>query len=720
MTDHPIYRSPKYLMAFFRWFCRPEIVEDIEGDLVEKFNSTARSSNEKKARWNTFWQVIFLLRPGIVKPIFKTKNKVSMRLLRYHLKIGWRILQRNRGFSIINIGGLALGMAVAMSIVLWITDELKYDRFHTSGKQVFKVMRHVYSGDEIQTSDRVTWNIANELKEDYPGVKHVAITSDKKEIVFKHKNNKIREDGFYATPSFFQMFSWQILAGDTSNPLSDPSSIFISESMAQRHFDSDGFELKHLLGQEIQHNIPDLSGLKIAGIFSDPPQQSSLQFDFILPISIYENRNRWLTNWNNSGPHMYVHTDEKADWQQISEDIVDIQNQHIEGFRSDLFLHPYETQHLYASFKNGKVEGGRIQYVRIFGLIALMIILIACINFMNLSTARSAQRSKEIGVRKTIGAGKASLIGQFIAEAIILTLIAFFAALLLVASAIPMLNSIAGKELSIANIDFTTWSIFGAIGLAAALLSASYPALYFSSISLNRLFQRNSSRTLEKSYLRRSLVVFQFVMSFLLIVGTLTIYQQIRFIQQKDLGFDRDHVIVMPLEGPAKESYQAFRTELLKQSGVEKVGAASETPIEIRSNTHQVNWSGKDPSSEISNRILSVDAHFAQALGMKIIQGSSFRDMPPDQTSDSYLINQKATEIMGFDDPIGEQLSFWGGEGPIVGVVKDFHMASFYEDIEPLVLWLRPQNISDLFIRTKPGQLQDAIKGLQDCSRSIQ
>ncbi len=635
-----------------------------------------------------------------------------MFMLKHHLLIGWRILWKNKGFSAINIGGLALGMAVAMAIALWISDELKFDRFHLQGDQIFKVMRHVYSGAEIQTSDRVTFNIAGVLEDTYSDIQTVAITSVKEDIIFQQEGTSMREEGYYATPSFLKIFSWQIVAGDTMNLLNDPSSILISESLAQRYFGEQRDSWRDLIGQHLKHIIPDLADLTVAGIFSDIPSHSTLQFDFILPMQIYESQNRWLTNWNNSGPHIYVSTHQGTDWEAISADMADIQNKHIDGFRSDLFLHPYQTQHLFSSFRDGKIQGGRIQYVRIFGLVALLIILIACINFMNLSTARGTHRTKEIGVRKTIGAGKSALVTQFIGESLMLTLFSFVVAFALLVMALPLLNSITQKDLSIGQMDTYTWATFGLIGLVTALLASAYPAFYFSSLSLSRIFRGASQNKFERSLLRRGLVVFQFVVSFLLIVGTLAVYRQINFIHQKDLGFDRDHIIALPLEGSAREKYETYRTELLKQPGILQVGAASESPLEVRSNTHQVKWSGKDPNSEISNRILAVDANFTQTLGMQIVKGQPLK-MQSHDASDKYLINQRASEIMEFQNPIGKRLSFWGGEGTIVGVVKDFHMASFYQDIEPMILWLRPGNVSDLFVRTKPGQLEEAIESLE-------
>ncbi len=701
---------PKYPLDFFRWFCRPEMVEDIEGDLVEKFNACVKLKGHGYAKRSFFIQILWLLRPGIVRPLFKNRKILTMSMFHHNFKIGWRILWRNKGFSAINIGGLALGMAVAMSIVLWITDELKYDRFHEGGDQIFKVMRHVHSGSQIQTSDRVTWNIANVLEENYSEIDHVAITSPGTEIIFRHDAESMREEGLYVTPTFLEIFSWPLVVGESEDQLSNPSSILISESMARRYFGDE--PATDLIGRTVRHSITDVPDLTVSGVFADVPRQSSVQFDFLLPMQIFYDRNGWLTDWNNSGPNIYIKTKPQADWQFISDDMVDVQNQHIEGFRSDLFLHPYQSQHLYSSFRDGKLQGGRVQYVRIFGLVALMIILIACINFMNLSTARSAQRTKEIGVRKTIGAGKRSLIAQFVGESVLLTFISFILAIVIMILALPMLNSITQKELVLTELGFGTWGIFGTLGLFTALLASAYPAIYFSSLSLIRIFRGSSQKSFNRSFLRRGLVVFQFVMSYLLIVGTLTVYKQIRFIHEKDLGFDREHVILLPLEGSAREKYETYRSELLRMPGVEQVGAASESPLEIRSNTHQVNWSGKDPTSEISNRILAVDANFTQTLGMQILDGSPLQPQAPD-ASDKYLINESAVEIMGFENPIGERLSFWGGDGTIVGVVKDFHMASFYENIEPTILWLRPRNISDLFVRTKPGELSQAIESLE-------
>ncbi len=713
MSTNPRYPdAPKWAVRFFRWFCRPDIVEDIEGDLRERYHAVQLQQGPAKATRFLWWQVLLLFRPGIIRPMGQHLQLINTMMISHNLRLSWRLLNKNKGFALINIGGLATGMAIAMFIAIWITDELKYDRFHENGDLLFKVMRHVYSGNEIHTSDRVTYNIAARLKEDYAEVANVAVLSRPIELIAIQDDFSLRMQGYFGTPSFADMFSWRIIAGDGKSLLDDPSSMVISASLAKKYFGADRYASQDIVGRTLRHNLDGLAEFTIAGIFEDLPAQSSLQFDYLLPLEIYKSRNRWLTDWNNSGPHIFAQMHDGADWQHVSEDMVNMQNEHIEGFRSDLFLHPYPDQHLYGSFKSGVLQGGRIQYVRIFGLIGLMIILIACINFMNLATARSIWRIKEIGVRKTVGAGKRSLIVQFMSESVLLIAISYLLALSLVLLGLPFFNGLTGKMLSLADINPPTFVLFGLIGITTAVLAATYPSFYLSSLSVIRMFNKSAGSAGNKNSFRRGLVVFQFAMSFLLIVGTLVVYRQMSFIHQKNLGLDRAHVVTMPREAAWRDQYEAMKSQLQQHPSITQVSCASETPLDIGSNTHSVQWSGKDPQAEISIKILSVGYDFVETLRMQLAAGRSF-DPALDNESDRYLINEEAAAVMGFDDPLGQHLKFWGGEGPIVGVVRDFHMSSFYRDIEPTILRLRPRNASDIFIRVAGEQTEEALAALE-------
>ena len=634
-------------------------------------------------------------------------------MLKNYLKIAYRTLVRQKGYAFINIFGLAVGLACAFLITLWIRDEVSYDRLHESGDRIYRVMRHVHSGDEIHTSDIVTWPLDRVLEEAYPEVEDVVAITQSEELLFSRGERSAREEGLYADADFFDVFSWDLIEGDPADVLQAPTSVVISASLAEKYFGS-GWRTHAVGGTIIRDDIDGTKDLTVTGVFEDVPQHSSLKFDYALPMAAFVQRHEgWMGDWMNSAFHLFVRVGEGADADMLSEKITDLQNDHIEGFRSDLFLQPYADQHLYSAFKDGALAGGRIEYIQVFAVVALLIVLIACINFVNLATARSAQRAREVGVRKAVGAGRRSLVGQFMGESLLLVLFAFALALGLVVAALPTFNGLTGKEVAVAELGGRMLLLFAGIGALTALVSGTYPALYLSSFSAVSILRGTFRLGGGGVRLRKGLVVFQFAMTVLLVVGTITVYQQIRYIYAKNIGLDRENVISLSLEGELGERFGAFKEELLRRPGIAAVTSASESPLDVGSNTHSVTWRGKDPSSQISMRILSVGFDFLDVMKMELAKGRGF---DPDFGADSiaYIANEQALAVMGFDDPLGERLSFWGGAGPVVGVVKDFHMASLHSEIEPVILRLWPRGAAgELFVRTEPGRTREALASLE-------
>ncbi len=703
---------PKWVLHFFRWFCHPDYAEDIEGDLYEKFDRNCQEYGQKAAKWKFIWAVLTLFKPSLIRTFEITLLQNTTIMFRHNLKLSWRLLFKNKGFSLINIGGLAMGMAMAMFIVLWIKDELSFDGFHTDKERIYKVMRHVTSGDNIRTSDIVAWKIADVLRTEIPEIEKVARTNFRNPMVINNGEHAFKEMGFYAEAEFFDIFSWNLVAGNAKTMLSDPTSITISVALADRYF-GETSDYSTLIGQTIQHNMEDVGELKVTGVFADIPTQSSIQFDFILPIDIfYKRESRGLDSWDNSNVQIYVQTKKGIDNQAINRKIVDIHNEHIDHFRSDLFIQPLTDLYLNSNFKDGKLSGGRIGYVRIFAIIALMIVLIACINFMNLSTARSIQRAKEIGVRKAIGAEKNRLVGQFMGESFLLILIAFILAILLIPLVLPSFNALTDKNLSLVNIDTATLLIFASIGGLTALIAGTYPAFYLSSFNAVKILKGTFQQSANSARFRKSLVVFQFAMSTLLIIGTITVYQQMQYIRNKNLGYERANVLYMPLEGNMFQQYTALHQELLNEPSIEAVSSANTVCMEIMANTHSVKWRGKPAGSQQSMDVLPIDFDFTEVMNMEIVQGRSY-DRAYARDSFNYVINERAMEIMGFDNAVGEELSFWGNTGQIIGVVKDFNSASLYADINPIIMLVRPDWNENVFLRTQPGQTAAAIVAME-------
>ncbi len=715
-----MHQSPnRYALKLFKWFCKKEYHLDIEGDLIEHFENRLETKGEYYAQLMLLLDVLLLFRPSLLKSFTIFPSIKHPTMIKHNLLISWRILKKNKIYSIINVAGLGLGMAVAMLISLWIKDEINFDGFHDKLDQLAIVKRHVYTGTQVmETSEYVTWNIAEVLKNDYPEVEDVTIITGTQNLVVRIDDRPFREKGIFATPSFFDMFSWNLIQGNSKKLLDTPNSIVISSTLAKKYFGPDAIEQGEVVGQTIDHNFNGFPPLKVSGVFEDFNSQSSLQFDFVMPMIVYQQRNSWLTNWNNSGIRIFAQIADGTDLEVLSQKIVDVQNEHIDDFRSDLFLQAYSDHHLHSNYKDGLQAGGRIQYVKIFALIAIFLILIASINFMNLSTASSLQRLKEIQVRKAIGAERKMLISQFLSESFFLIIISFLLSLSLVLLALPLFNNIAGKSLTINELGRDSITIFLAIGMITTLLASIYPALYLSSFYPARKIQASTKKLFGHANIRQSLVVFQFIMSISLIVGALTIFQQIKYIQSKNLGLDKENVVFLRLDGDLRNNYSSLKEELLRSPAIQAVTTSNESPIDISSNTHSVNWQTKDPTNQVSFRIIDVNFDFIDVMKMELIEGRNFdQDFGTDSTN--FIINEAALKIMGFEDPIGQRLNFWGRTGIIVGMVKDFHMASLHTTIEPAIIRLRPRSTSRLFLRTESGRTEEAIATLQGVYKRI-
>ncbi|MEM6737318.1 MAG: ABC transporter permease [Bacteroidota bacterium] len=711
--DHP----PQLAKKFLGWFLRPELLEEVEGDLEERFYLVLEKQSSTKAKLDYWYQILHYLRGfALRKNLFSIFNRMYM--IWHNIRLSRRLLLKNKGYAAINIGGLTLGMATAMLITLWIKDELKYDSFHEDLDQLYVVKRHVYSGNDIQTRDLVAWNISDELRSNYPEVKEVAIISQQEDLVMYTDKLSFRETGIWATSSFMNLFSWNLLQGKATEVLDDPSAILISASLAKKYFGSNWKEQDQIIGKVIRHNIPGVSDFSVSGVFEDLPKQSSLQFDFILPMDLYEKQNAWLTNWNNSGIKIFLKTHPGIDGTTLSTKIKDIQNEHIEGFQSDIFLQAYSDQYLFNVFKEGKQAGGRIKYVQIFSIVAILLILIASINYINLATARSLKRAREIGVRKAIGAERRLLTNQFVTESFFVISIAFVLAVALAIVALPAFNAVTYKAMTFRDFGARTLLIFSGIGIVTALIASIYPALYLSSLDAVKVLKGVFRQSIGTTRLRKSLVIFQFAISILLIVGALTIHRQIKYIQNKNLGLDRENVIYTRLEGSLSEQFHLFKEELNQVPGVATVTTTNTSPLEIRANTHSVQWPGKDPNSQISMRILHVNFDFVDVMKMQLDSGRDF-DIRLGSDSLNYLVNETAAKVMGFEDPLGQQLSFWGASGKIIGVVKDFHTTSLYNTIEPTIIQLRPLSTSWLYLRTNPGSSEMALAGLEKIHKRL-
>jgi predicted permease len=635
-------------------------------------------------------------------------------MLSSYLATSLRFFRKQLSYTLINVGGLSIGITCSLFILLWVQDELKVDRFHANEGQLYRAMRHAYFTDgKVFTWSAVPKPLAETLEEEYPEVLEAELMSWEQEFLIAREAQAYKEKGRFAGKDFFSIFSYPFLEGNPEKALEDVNAIVISRSLARKVF-GDAPALGKIL------RVDDRAEFKVTGVFEDVPAASSIRFDFIIPVEEYIRRNDWVEDWGNNGLRMFVLLDENTSYQAFNTKIKDIIREHSEDSNADVFLQPYEDMYLYSDFEEGKLVGGRIAYVRIFSIVAIFVLVIACINFMNLSTAKAAKRAREVGIRKAVGARQSSLFAQFMSESFLIVGMAMVLALGLLWLLLPSFNALTEKSISLNLLDPSLILILLAVLLFTGLLAGSYPAFFMSSLNPIKILRGSLRSGKQASLFRKGLVVFQFGISILLIVGTAIIYQQIQFIQDKNLGIERENLLYMPLEGSLQEDYRSFKNELLKQPGIQHISSASQHPLSVGNSTTGVAWDAKLPDDQILFSIINADYDFVETMRMELLQGRTFSE---EFSTDSVnvIINQEAARAMGMDDPIGKDISIWDEySGQIIGLVRDFHYNSMHEKIGPLIIRLDPERAKSLaFIRTEPGMTTEALAAMEAGSQAF-
>ena len=634
-------------------------------------------------------------------------------MLRNILTIAARVFIRQKGYTAINILGLTVGIASSLLILLWLQNETKVDRFHLNDSRLYQMKRNMIQDEGIQTTNGIPAPLKRTLDNDYPEVDKVSLVGWVNEFLFQHEDKIYRESGRYVSPEFFEIFTFPFAAGDPSTALNEVHSVVISEELALKYFGSDWES--EAIGKVFR--IDNRQEFTVTGVFSSIPSLSSLRFDWIINAEEYNRRNSWVDDWNNGGYRMVITLQEGADPIAFEQKVREEINKNTDGVDEPLFIQKFSEQHLYGTYEGGELVGGRIEYVRIFTVVAILIMLMACINFMNLATARSARRAREIGVRKVMGARRSSLSLQFLSEAVIMALAATLAAVLLVQLLLPSFNLITGQQIAIDFTSPTLWIIVIGMAMFTGLLSGSYPALFLSSFKVVNVIKGSISHSEGASLFRKVLVVFQFSMSILLIVGTITIYRQINYIMTKNLGLDRENLVMVDLEGETRRNFDTYRTQLMQIPEVKQVSSSNQSPLFVGQSSGGARWQGRDPEVNIEISILSTSDNFVQTMKMELIAGRGFAGNVALDTS-SFIINEEAARVMDMDDPVGQALSLWGTDGTIIGMVRDFHIGDMYSEIEPLIIRYDPPYAGRALIRIE-GDIPAAVEQIQEVTSSF-
>ena len=629
-------------------------------------------------------------------------------MLKSYLKIAWRKLLKNKGQSFLNIIGLSIGLACSMLILLWVQSETGMNSFHKNIARLYTIVERQYSNKQVVASYATPGLLAEEIKKQLPEVQFAANASFQQWHTFKVSDKIMTQEGGAAGKDYFNMFSFALVEGTSSAALSSSLGIALSNKMADRLFGS----AQAAMGKTIRYE--NLTDLKVTAVFKDVPENSMYKFDYLLNWQFYLSENPWAKEWGNNGPLTFLMLRQDADPdllnKKLSHFLDNLNKEQRPGiFTVELGLQRFDQTYLYNHFTKGKVDGGRIEFVNIFSIVAVFILLIACINFMNLTTARSVNRAREIGVRKVVGALRPALIKQFTFEAMMLTVIAVLAALILLVVMLPAFNQITQKQIALPFGQLSFWLELAYITLVTGLVAASYPALYLSSFNPVKVLKGTMKLGSGALVFRKALVVFQFVLSVVLIISTMIVSRQIQYIQSKDLGYDRENLIYLPLKGEMVAGYDVFKTEVLNMPGIKSVTRTSENPTVIENSTGGISWTGKNPDQDIEFTQASAGYDFIRTMSLKLLQGRDFSKAFATDTT-GYLLNEAALKVIGFNNPVGRTLTMWGKTGPVIGIIKDFHYNSVHEQIRPLIIrFADRRQTGSALIRVRAGQTRQAL-----------
>ena len=631
-------------------------------------------------------------------------------MLKNYIIITLRNLRKNLTYSFINIAGLAIGITCSLLILLWVYDELSFDRFHPKSDRLYQVWVNAVFDGKVNSWNSLPLPTYQALKSEHNNIVNTTATDWGGKHLLTVGEKGIRKTGFYAGEEFLTMFEFPLVKGDPKQVLAEPYAIVITESTAKALFgDEDP------INQIIRLNNKE--ELKVTGLMKDVPKNSTFQFDFLLPWRLYQT-NSWVKenedNWGNYSFQVYVELNESQSEKAVESKIGSLLTRNgQDDFPHEIFLHPLNRWRLHSDFENGKEAGGMIEYVQMFFAIALFILVIACINFMNLSTARSERRAREVGIRKSVGSGRRQIAFQFIGESLFVSLLAFGVALLATELLLPFYNELVEKQLDVDYSASSFWIFTVSLVLFTGVISGSYPAFYLSSFQPVKVLKGKVQVGKSASLPRKVLVTLQFMFSILLIIGTIVIYEQIQLVKNRDLGYSQENLITVGYTEQISKNFKSLKNALLGSGVVSDVTRSNSAITDINSNNF-LGWPGKPEDQRVIFVTIAADYDYTKTMGIKILEG---RDFSEDFKSDTaaILVNKAGLDIMGLEDPIGQQLDLWEGKRELIGILDNTLMGSPYAPVGPMFVVLQPDWINAISVRLeKTGDLQASLKKVEE------
>ncbi|GAB5526961.1 MAG: ABC transporter permease [Roseivirga sp.] len=701
---------PRLAQRLLGRFLKDELAEEVQGDLEEKFRQTLDTQSAYTAKRNYWYQVFNYMRPFAFKKNRSFHSNPTI-MFKHNLLISYRSFLRSKSTFFINLIGLSSGLVCTLLIYLWVADELSMDAFHENDNRLYQVMRNHDVNDEIVTTTSMSGLLADELMVNYPEVASATTVwpagffGDEGLVSLGEK--QLKAEAQYVDNQFLSIMSFPLIEGDAATALKDKKNVLISESLALRLFGS----TENLLGKTIHWNEGQTSSdFIVSGLFKDVPPNSTMQFNMLLQSQIMMDNYEYMKHWGNSNPDVFVLLKEGVLEESLNIKIEKLLQDKVKKSEATLFIQKFSDRYLHGAYENGVIAGGRIAYVRLFSIVALVILAIACINFMNLSTARAAGRLKEIGVKKALGARRKTLIAQYFTESFLITLLSALVAIGATLLLLPQFNIITGKSLLLdINTELIGWTL--AIVGTTGFLAGSYPALYLSSLRTTESLKGKLVKKFGDIWARKGLVTFQFSISVIMIMGVLVVVQQMDFIQSKNLGYERDNVIQFPNTGIEETNYQNFLTSLEAIPGVLHTSSIGHDLVGDHGETTGLSWPGKEQGQRVNFINLEMSAGFIETMGIELVMGRTF-DRSRANEEKKIIFNETAIKQMGLDDPIGKTIKLWGREKEIIGVVKDFHAQSLYEPLLPTFIQAYPM-LNSTVVKIQAGTELEIITKIE-------
>ncbi|MFK7757868.1 MAG: ABC transporter permease [Flavobacteriales bacterium] len=621
-------------------------------------------------------------------------------MIQHSIKLFFRNIVRYKSTFIINVLGLSTGLACAIIISLWVTDEYAMDQFHENNEELYQVFNRWDRAEGIKILEWTPDMLAETMAEQLPEVKYACASTAPSwhgKVPFTIEGKTVKAEGLFGGEDYFKVFSYPLLQGNENTVLTSPTSLAISENLAKSLFGS----VEKAMGKTVEWSaLNNTASNQITAVFANTTSNSTVNFDFVLPfqnfITSAEAMGRAST-WTNNAPSTYIVLEKGTDAEAFAQKIEGFSKAQNEFVEADLYLKLYSSNYLYGKFENGQVSGGRIDYTYLFMAIALFTLIIACINFMNLSTANATRRLKEIGVKKAVGSSRTTIVWQYFGESILTVGISFGLSLLWVLMVLPSFNELTGKSLTLLFSPITV-GVAIVLVLFTGLLAGSYPALYLSNFKPVTILKGKFRSSLNEVRVRKVLVIFQFSLSIILIVSVVVIYNQIEFIQAQNTGIDKDHVVYFPKDGKLQQDSESFLAQINTLPGVKNACEAVQTIIGSETNmTPDVSWPGKEDGGDFDFHTLGVRHGLIETLDLELAEGRAFsKEFATDL--EGVIFNETAIAAMGLEDPVGKTVQLWGTPKQIIGVVKDFHFQSFRKSVGPTLFHMANENLASLML----------------------